>query len=143
MSERMDTINRIEKALLFPASRMKSAFVVLGNILVVSLALVFVGACSDDDDTNSCLIDGPLVEILENHQTSGGDHQLAISADDVVEGTEKVYDIQGDNVGHTHSLTVDADSFGLLQEATTVTITSSDTGAAGQDHTHDVRLSCP
>ncbi len=114
-------------------------------LLALLPALLLAAACGDDGDESpsSCLSDGAFVEIIDNHQTSGGDHQLVVSATDVIAGVEVVYDIRGDNTGHTHSLTVTAASFSSLQDGTSVTITSSDTGAAGNDHTHDVQLSCP
>ena len=114
------------------------------RILLLSLLLLPAVACDDDgDDASSCLAEGAAIDMIDNHRLSGGDHQLVVSADDVTLGVEQVYDIRGDNVGHTHSLTVTVDAFTSLQDGDTVTVTSSDTGAAGNDHTHDVELSCP
>jgi hypothetical protein len=44
--------------------------------------------------------------------------------------------------GHGHSVTVSADDFIALDAGIEVTLESSDTGAAGMDHTHPVILTC-
>jgi len=111
----------------------------LGGLAVATL--LGVSACGPAAST--CTVDGAVVDILDNHQTSGGDHQLDVTAADVNAGAEISYDIRGDNNGHTHELTVTEADFTALQEGTQVTIESSDTGAAGNDHTHEVELSCP
>ncbi|MCA9515135.1 MAG: hypothetical protein KC635_09355 [Myxococcales bacterium] len=80
------------------------------------------------------------ITIVDNHPT--GSHELEIAASDVSAGETIVYDIQGDNTGHGHTLTVSAEDFATLDAGEVVTLTSSDTGAAGRDHTHDVILSC-
>jgi hypothetical protein len=108
---------------------------------LVAVAAVGLAACGPEAST--CTTEGAEVEIVDNHRTSGGDHQLEVSADDVNAGVEVTYDIRGDNTGHTHEVTVSADDFADLQEGTSVELTSTDTGAAGNDHTHTVRLSCP
>ncbi len=90
---------------------------------------------------STCTTEGVDVVIQDNHPN--GDHELVITASDVVAGVEETYDIQGDNTGHGHSVTVTADDFASLQEGTEVTLESTDTGAAGNDHTHGVVLSCP
>ena len=61
---------------------------------------------------------------------------------DIAAGVEVTYDIQGNNTGHGHFVTLTAANFTALDAGTTVTLTSSDIGAAGKDHTHDVILSC-
>ncbi len=114
-------------------------------VWIVALALsgltLACTACGPAAPT--CTADGVDVDIVDNHRTSGGDHKLEISADDVVAGVAQTYDIRGDNTGHTHTVTVSADNFADLQEGISVSLESSDTGAAGNDHTHDIVLSCP
>jgi hypothetical protein len=61
---------------------------------------------------------------------------LVIPVSDVTAGVERIYDIQGDNTGHGHTVTVTPDDFTALDAGTVLTLESSDTGAAGQDHTH-------
>ncbi len=129
----------------------------LRNISILSwLALAAFGfglnACGEDESedcvgcdvqaVNLCITDGPIVDITDNHLPSGGDHELIVSADDVNAGVEKVYDIRGDNTGHTHSVTITVADFELLQVGTAITLQSSDTGAAGNDHTHTVEIGC-
>jgi hypothetical protein len=107
-----------------------------------------VAGCSDNGDAAaadagvSCVDNGTSVTILDNHRPAGGDHELEIPIADVVAGVAVDYDIRGDNVGHTHTVTVTAADFALLQDGTTVTITSSNNGSAGDSHTHDVVISC-
>ncbi len=101
--------------------------------LMAAAAAVALSACGPAAST--CTTEGAEVSIIDNHRTSGGDHQLEVSAEDVNAGV--------DNVGHTHTVAVTADDFADLQVGTSVEIESSDTGAAGNDHTHIVQLSCP
>jgi hypothetical protein len=108
-------------------------------LLLIGAIALFAG-CGDDDPSTSTTA-GPIIEIVDNHQASGGDHKLVISGADVVAGLDKTYDIRGDNRGHTHSVMVTAQNFSTLKIGDGVAITSSDTGAAGMDHTHDIRLS--
>lgn len=61
---------------------------------------------------------------------------------DVTAALEVTYDIQGDNTGHGHTVIVTASDFIALAEGDVVIITSSDTGAVGMDHTHEVTLDC-
>lgn len=120
--------------------------VTLGTWLTAGmLALVLVG-CNDDpvaDQTSTCMTVGPVVVILDNHLPSGGDHELIVPAADVVAGLEKVYDIRGDNVGHTHTVTLTVAHFTSLQNSVAVSVTSSNNGPVGIGHEHTVELSCP
>jgi hypothetical protein len=112
-------------------------------MVLAAATLAQLGCGADEKESGDCTVDGATVEITDNHRTSGGDHKFVVSAEDVIAGDEIVYDIRGDNTGHTHSVTVTADDFSTLQDGDSVTIESSDTGAAGNDHTHDIILSCP
>lgn len=121
--------------------------------LVFALGLGFglsawAAGCDDGDDGDggegsTCLSEGVLVAIVDNHNVLGGDHELTVSATDVVAGVDKTYDIRGDNTGHTHTVTVSAEDFAALAVGTSVTLISSNNGSAGQSHTHEIRLSCP
>lgn len=110
------------------------------------LALVACGGTTPGADGaagSTCTTMGAAVDILDNHRTSGGDHTLVVSAGDVVAGVDRTYDIRGDNTGHTHTVTITAADFALLQQGTPVTLVSSDNGSAGASHTHTIELSCP
>lgn len=125
-----------------------------GHTLTLRLALVLgllTAACGDDGggDTdggadggaaNPCVTDGVVAEIGDNHPS--GSHQLSIPLDDVLAGEDKSYDIQGNNTGHGHTVTVSADDFAALSAGETVELTSSNNGSAGRSHTHPVTLYC-
>ena len=109
-------------------------------------ALLLALACSDDPagiEPATCTTLGPVVEILDNHLTTGGDHVLVVPPEDVVDGVERTYDIRGDNVGHTHTVTLTATDFASLLAGETVTVVSSNNGPVGIGHDHTVVLSCP
>lgn len=93
--------------------------------------------------TSTCLTEGPVVEILDNHRTTGGGHELVVTSADVVAGVLASYDIRGDNTGHTHEVTLTADDFADLADGRTGTVFSSNNGSAGASHAHEIRLSCP
>jgi hypothetical protein len=105
--------------------------------LLFAVLPVVTTACAGG---SPCEDNGVTVVIVDNHPT--GDHQLVVTADDVLAAEDVTYDIQGDNTGHGHSLTVTAADFADLEAGDEVTLTSSDGGAVGQDHTHDVVLDC-
>ena len=117
--------------------------------LPVLLAVVVAGSLSGcdgggtDANASSCVTVGPVVEILDNHLPSGGDHLLVIPVEDVIAGTERIYDIRGDNTGHAHTVTITAADFEALQDGLSVSVTSSGNGAVGASHTHDIVISCP
>ena len=112
------------------------------RMMMAVLGATMLIACGAEEKEAGDCADGVTVEITDNHRTAGGDHKLEIPADDVTAGDEQTYDIRGDNTGHTHSVTVTAEDFNTLQDGKAVTIESSDTGAAGNDHTHDIVLTC-
>lgn len=112
-------------------------------VLMVGLS---VAACSDSPTTkrtSTCMTAGPLVQIVDNHLLSGGDHQLVVTAGDVVAAVERTYDIRGDNVGHTHFVTLAATDFVALQEDEPVTVLSSNNETVGIGHDHTIQLTCP
>lgn len=108
--------------------------------------LLLASACSDDPTdagSSTCATLGPVVEILDNHLPSGGDHVLVVPPEDVAVGVERTYDIRGDNVGHTHTVTLTADHFASLQRSVPITVVSTNNGPVGIGHDHTVSLRCP
>jgi hypothetical protein len=111
------------------------------TLFTVSLVLTLAAACGDDAPaTGLCADNSVTTTIVDNHPN--GPHILDVPVADVLAAVEKTYDIQGNNTGHGHTVTVTADDFAALDSGTVVMLTSSDTGAAGNDHTHPVTLSC-
>jgi hypothetical protein len=109
-------------------------------------ALLLVSGCSDgpaEAGLSTCATLGPIAEIVDNHLPSGGDHVLVVPAQDVVSGVERTYDIRGDNVGHTHTVTLTADHFASLQRGMAITVVSTNNGPVGIGHDHTINLSCP
>ena len=113
-------------------------YLILSFVLITSLAT----ACgsSDSPPTGLCAENGVTTDIVDNHPS--GSHTLAVPVADVLAGAEQTYDIQGNNTGHGHTVTVTPTDFTALDAGTVVTIISSDTGAVGNDHTHPVVLTC-
>ncbi|MGI9625821.1 MAG: hypothetical protein ACR2QM_03215 [Longimicrobiales bacterium] len=119
-----------------------------GGALIIAVgAIGQLGACGDNDPVqvtgSSCATVGPLVEILDNHLPSGGDHELVVPPADVVIGVEQTYDIRGDNTGHTHTVTLTVAHFDSLLSGDPVTVQSSNNGPVGFGHDHTINLSCP
>lgn len=115
------------------------------SYLVLALAVTasFSTACGSsgsNEVTGLCAENGVTTFIVDNHPN--GSHTLVIPIADVAAAVEVTYDIQGNNTGHGHSVTVTADDFVAIDVGTVVTLESSDTGAVGQDHTHPVTISC-
>lgn len=116
------------------------------RLLAVAATASLLIACGEDpvgSDLSSCATVGPVVEIPDNHLPSGGDHQLVVPPGDVREAVERTYDIRGDNVGHTHTVTLTSDHFRSLQVGNPVSVQSSNNGPVGIGHEHTVNLSCP
>lgn len=113
---------------------------------VALVAVLLSAACGDDPvepQLSTCATLGPVAVILDNHLPSGGDHALEVPAADVVAGIEKTYDIRGDNVGHTHSVTITAANFESLQVGDPISVLTSNNGPVGFGHEHTVQLTCP
>lgn len=111
-------------------------------VLVFAITAWFAAACgsSSNEGTGLCAENGVTTTIVDNHPS--GSHTLVVPVEDVAAGVEVTYDIQGNNTGHGHTVTVSATDFAALDSGTVVSLTSSDTGAIGMDHTHPVTLSC-
>lgn len=107
----------------------------------LTLAGLLLVGCGGAEST--CLTEGPIVEIPDNHLPAGGDHELIVTVEDIEAGVEKTYDIRGDNTGHTHTVTLTADDFADLQAGDPVFVTSSNNGSVGDSHTHEIEISCP
>ena len=110
------------------------------------VAAIAAAGCGDDPvepGLSTCATLGPIASILDNHLPSGGDHALVIPAADVVDGLENTYDIRGDNVGHTHTVTITGADFESLQAGDPITVLSSNNGPVGFGHVHTVELTCP
>jgi hypothetical protein len=117
------------------------------SILFGALAAGLIASCGDDPessldetDTTLCETNGVSTTIANNHPN--GSHVLTIPVSDVQARVPVVYDIQGNNTGHGHTVSVSVDAFDALESGMIVSLVSSDTGAAGNDHTHAVTLSC-
>jgi hypothetical protein len=107
---------------------------------LLPVALVAWSLAPGCGETHPCDDNGVTAIIEDNHPS--GSHELDIPASDVADGVDVVYDIQGVNVGHGHTVTVTAADFSALDDGQEVTLTSSDTGAVGEDHTHGIVLDC-
>jgi len=79
-----------------------------------------------------CQSNGTSVAIASNHG-----HTLTVDKVDVAAGTEKTYDFAG-SAPHVHSVVVTAADFTKLQDAKSITVTSSSTAS----HTHSVTIGC-
>ena len=112
-------------------------------VLAFAITVSFATACGSsgtNEASGLCADNGVTTFIVDNHPN--GAHTLDVALADVSAAVEVTYDIQGNNTGHGHTVTVAADDFIALDAGTVVTLESSDTGAVGQDHTHPVTLSC-
>ena len=94
-----------------------------------------VGGTSPDaapPATKSCTKDGTTVLIGTNHN-----HTMTVSKEDVMQGKEKTYEIQGTSA-HPHRVKVTAEMFTMLQASMSVTTTSTTDGG----HSHQITISC-
>ena len=112
-------------------------------LLILAATLPSCGDDPAEPGLSTCMTTGPGVDILDNHLPSGGDHELVVSPADVVAGVERTYDIRGDNVGHTHTVTLTAAHFRSLQDGDPISVRSSNNGPVGIGHDHTIDLSCP
>ena len=112
----------------------------LSCLFVVTLSIASACGSSNGQASGLCAENGVTTTIEGNHPN--GSHVFEVPVTDVTAGVEKTYDIQGNNTGHGHTVTVTSDNFTALDTGALVSLTSSDTGAVGMDHTHPVTLSC-
>jgi len=82
--------------------------------------------------TDACDTHPPTDTIAANHG-----HVLTVTAADAAAAVDKVYDIMG-SASHTHSVTISAAMFALLETGTVITTTS--TTSAG--HSHGITVMC-
>jgi hypothetical protein len=119
----------------------------LGALLIALPAISLVGCSSSDDSSGepnpnpdpnpngsqgNCVENGTNSAISANHG-----HTLTVSKDDVTQGVEKTYSIEGSS-DHNHNVTLTADDFVSLQGNNSITVGST----AGGGHTHNVTVSC-
>ena len=98
-----------------------------------------LAACGGDDTVTvdaamvgNCNANGTTIRISANHG-----HVLVVSMDDVMAGTDKTYDIMGTSA-HTHSVTVTAAQFAMLQSNQQITTTST----VASSHSHSILVMC-
>jgi hypothetical protein len=109
--------------------------------LVASLAGgALLVACGGDDGVSSdagvsCTENGANARGADISQNHG--HVLVISMADIAAGVERTYDIMGTSL-HTHSVTITAEQFAMLQTNRSITATSSVTSA----HSHVIEVLC-
>ena len=111
-----------------------------GAILLAAPAYALLSCSSSDDSetdepqsTTDCSSTGMNAStIAANHG-----HSIVVSAEDVANGIEKSYNIEG-TAGHSHIITISAANFALLQNSEQIVINSS----SGNNHSHQVTISC-
>ena len=87
---------------------------------------------SDGPVTAACEIHDPVETIAANHG-----HVLTVTKADAAAGIEKTYDIMG-TATHTHSVTITAPMFAMLESGATIMTTSTTTNA----HSHGITVVC-
>ncbi len=114
----------------------------MGALLLVAPAYAILSCSSSSDDSGSnnnnnngdpnCLDNGTIANITGNHG-----HNLTVSKDDVSDGIEKTYAIDG-SAGHSHSVTVTAANFITLRNNQQISLSST----TGSGHNHSIAVSC-
>ena len=98
--------------------------------------LVTFGACGDEslssDAGVSCTQNGANGIFTQNHG-----HVLVIPVADIAAGVERTYDIMGTSL-HTHSVTITAEQFAMLQTNSSITVMTTVTSS----HSHGVDILC-
>jgi len=124
---------------------LKSALALAG----VSIGAAGLGACSNDNGygsspatgtgntgggglTNACDTTPPTDTIGANHG-----HVLTVTTADAAAGVDKTYDIMG-TASHTHSVTITAAMFAMLETGVTIMTNSTVTNA----HDHAITVVC-
>ena len=104
--------------------------------LFASLGGLVLAACGGDhvtpDAAASCNQRGTIAQITQNHG-----HVLMVTMDDVLAGVDKTYDIMGTSL-HTHSVTITAEQFAMLQTNRSITAMTTVTSS----HSHGVEVLC-
>lgn len=83
----------------------------------------------------NCLANGTSVNIQVTHLPN---HALNVSIGDINAGVDKLYILENNGSGHTHSVTLTAADFANLKTNTTISHTST----LNFGHTHQVTISC-
>lgn len=82
--------------------------------------------------TDACDTNAPTDTIAANHG-----HVLVVTAADAAAAADKTYDIMG-TASHTHSVTITAAMFAVLETGTLITTTSTTTSG----HSHGITVMC-
>ena len=91
------------------------------------------GGGGDDMPMTSCVNDGTVAEIDDNHG-----HILNVTAADVSAGAAKTYDIMG-TADHTHSVMINDTLMLRLQNDSSAMVTST---KITNGHSHDITITC-
>ena len=83
-------------------------------------------------DDADCLANGTNSSISANHG-----HSLTVSKDDVNNGVEKSYEIEG-SASHPHTVTISSSQFNSLKSNTSISIDST----SNNGHTHSITVGC-
>jgi len=90
------------------------------------------GATGGGGLTDACDTHAPTDTIASNHG-----HVLVVTAADAAAGADKTYDIMG-TASHTHSVTITAAMFSMLETGTVITTTST----TNSGHSHGITVMC-
>lgn len=82
--------------------------------------------------SKDCLANGTNANISGNHG-----HAITVSKDDVSDGTEKTYAIQG-SASHDHNVTLTAANFTALKNNNSIQVDTT----SGSGHMHGITVSC-
>lgn len=118
----------------------------IGVLMVGIPAITVVGCSSSDSDSGepnpnpnpgpgsqaSCVENGTRSTISANHG-----HTLSVPKEDVTQGVQKTYSIQG-SAPHEHNVTLTAADFTSLKMNNGITVSST----TGDGHVHNVSVSC-
>jgi hypothetical protein len=111
-------------------------------LLVVGVPVsTFTSGCYGGEDPpapainsgpKDCLANGTSANISANHG-----HSLNVSKDDVQDGVQKTYSIEG-GAGHDHEVTITSTQFSSLKNNQSIQVDST----SGSGHTHSVTVNC-
>lgn len=93
------------------------------------------GGGGNTSQGGNCTANGTSI-IIQNVHTPN--HTLTVPAADVIAGTAKTYTLADNGSGHTHSVTLTAGDFAMLQNNSGITEVST----LSNGHTHNVTVNC-